>query len=237
MKMIFRIVLCLIVIELSYSSLSGQKAIKKITVSGYVRDGTDASISNVIITVDGENTGVVTDRKGFYKIRVRTEKKKIGVFTWTSGTIEETIDGRSRIDFRFSGSVPDQKSNRIEPGEEPVDIGYGVVRQKALTVPVGKIDGTKSKYASYHTVYEMIRGEVPGVSVNGTSIMIRSATSINSGTEPLFVVDGVPVTTIADIKPQMVSSIEVLRGSAAAIYGSRGSNGVIIINLLRTRDE
>jgi TonB-dependent SusC/RagA subfamily outer membrane receptor len=104
-------------------------------------------------------------------------------------------------------------------------------------VPVGKIDGTKSKYAGYNTIYEMIRGEVPGVEVNGTSIIIRSATSISSGTDPLFVVDGVPVTTIDNILPLMVKSIEVLKGSAASIYGSRGSNGVILINLLKGSDK
>jgi TonB-dependent SusC/RagA subfamily outer membrane receptor len=82
----------------------------------------------------------------------------------------------------------------------------------------------------------MIRGEVPGVQVNGTSIMIRGATTINSGTEPLFVVDGVPVMTVDNIQPQMVKSIQVLKGSAASIYGSRGSNGVIIINLVKAGD-
>jgi TonB-dependent SusC/RagA subfamily outer membrane receptor len=232
-----RITVCLILTLVSFSTLCGQKSGKKMTISGYVRDGTEASIANAIVLIDGEKTGLLTDRNGYYKIRIRPENKKIGIFTYTNGIIEEKIDGRSRIDFRFSGSVPDQRVGRNEPGDEPVDIGYGVARKKTLTAPVGKIDGTKSKYASYNNIYDMIRGEVSGVVVNGSSIMIRSATTINSGTEPLFVVDGVPVTTIADIQPQMVESIEVLKGSAAAIYGARGSNGVIIINLLHSKSR
>jgi TonB-dependent SusC/RagA subfamily outer membrane receptor len=184
--------------------------------------------------IDGEKTGKITDSKGFYKIKVRPENKKIGVCTSSGGIIEEVINGRKNIDFTFKVSIPYQKT---DPENEPIDIGYGKVKKKDLMVPVGKIDGTKSKYAGYNTIYEMIRGEVPGVEVNGTSIIIRSATSINSGTDPLFVVDGVPVTTIDNILPLMVKSIEVLKGSAASIYGSRGSNGVILINLLKGSDK
>jgi TonB-dependent SusC/RagA subfamily outer membrane receptor len=102
-----------------------------------------------------------------------------------------------------------------------------------MTGPVGTIDATKSKYAGYSSIFEIIRQEVPGVDVNGTSVIIRSATTINGGTDPLFVVDGVPVTTIDNIQPQLVKSIQVLKGSAASIYGTRGSNGVILINLLK----
>jgi TonB-dependent SusC/RagA subfamily outer membrane receptor len=202
-----------------------------------VVDGTDASISNAIIMVDGEKTGYVTDKRGLYKIKVSRENTKIGVFTFTNGIVEEALDGRKIINFKFNGSVPDQKSDKVDRAEEAVNVGYGNVKRKELAVPVGEIDGKKSKYASYNTIYEMIRGEVSGVQVNGTSIMIRGATTINSGTEPLFVVDGVPVMTVDNIQPQMVKSIEVLKGSAASIYGSRGSNGVILINLLSGKDR
>jgi TonB-dependent SusC/RagA subfamily outer membrane receptor len=232
-----RIILCMIVAVISFTGSYGQKNGKKITISGSVTDGTDASIANAIIMVDGEKTGYVTDGKGFYKIKVSRVNKKIGVFTFTNGIVEEALDGRKVINFRFNGSVPDQKSDKVDQGDEAIDIGYGTVKKKTLTGPVGRIDGTKSRYAGYNNIYEMIRGEVPGVMVNGTSIMIRGATTINSGTEPLFVVDGVPVMTVDNIEPQMVKSIQVLKGSAASIYGSRGSNGVILINLLKAGDK
>jgi TonB-dependent SusC/RagA subfamily outer membrane receptor len=232
-----RIIVYMILAVISFTGSYGQKTGKIITIKGSVVDGTDASIANAIIMVDGEKTGYLTDNKGFYKIKVSQENKKIGVFTFTNGIVEEALDGRKVINFRFNGSVPDQKSNKVDRGEEAVDIGFGNVKRKELTVPVGEIDGTKSKFASYNTIYEMIRGEVPGVQVNGTSIMIRGATTINSGTEPLFVVDGVPVMTVDNIQPQMVKSIQILKGSAAAIYGSRGSNGVIIIDLLGAKDK
>jgi TonB-dependent SusC/RagA subfamily outer membrane receptor len=237
MKRRVSILLCVFLAVNSMIGLYGQKPGKKMTITGFVVDGVDFPVADAIIMVDGEKTSNVTDRKGFYKVKVRQENKKIGVFTSTNGIIEEVINGRNNINFTFKGSVPYQNIDKADPGDEPIDIGYETVKKNDLLVPVGKIDGTKSKYASYNTIYEMIRGEVSGVDVHGTSIMIRSATSLNSGTEPLFVVDGVPVITIDNILPQMVKSIEVLKGSAASIYGSRGSNGVIIINLLKGNDR
>jgi len=224
----------------SITGLYGQRSRGEIAITGFVVvkvDSADFPVASAIIMVDGEKIGTVTDSKGFYKIKVKKENKKIGVYTSANGMIEELLDGRNNINFTFKSLVPYQKALKADPGDEPIDIGYKTVKKKDLIVPVGKIDGTKQKYAGYNTIYEMIRGKVPGVQVNGTSIMIRSATSVSSGTEPLLVVDGVPVTTIENINPQMVRSIEVLKGSAASIYGSRGSNGVILINLLKGDDR
>ncbi len=232
-----RILLSIFLVIISFIGLAGQKSGKKITITGNVTDETGASIANAIIMVDGEKTNIITDRTGFYKIKAGPENKKIGIFTFTDGIIEEVIDGRNRINFRFSGSVPDQKGAEVDADNEPIDIGYTVAKRRSITTSVGKIDGTKSKYDSYSTIYEMIRGEVPGVHVNGNSIMIRGTTTVYGSTEPLFIVDGVPVITIDNIQPQLVKSIEVLKGSAASIYGARGSNGVILINLLTGNDR
>jgi TonB-dependent SusC/RagA subfamily outer membrane receptor len=234
MKMKISILLCVFLAINSITGLYGQKSGKKIKISGFVSDITATPVADAVIMIDGEKTGNITDSKGFYKIKVRLENKKIAVFTSNGGIIEEAIDGRKKIDFVYKVTIPYQKA---DPGDEPVDIGYGKVKKKDLMGPVGKIDGTKSKYAGYNSIYELIRGEVSGVVVNGTNIIIRSATSINSGNDPLFVVDGVPVTSIDNILTQDVRSIEVLKGSAASIYGTRGSNGVILINLLKGYDR
>jgi TonB-dependent SusC/RagA subfamily outer membrane receptor len=231
------IVFCIFLILIAFTGSYGQKSGKKITITGTVADETKATIANAIIMIDGEKTDNVTDSKGRYKVRVTGENKKIGIFTFTNGIVEEEIGGREKVNFTFKGSVPDQKTDKVDFGEEPVNMGYETVKRKAVTGSVGTIDGTQSKYASYNSIYDMLRGEIPGVQVTGTSIMIRSTTTANSGTEPMFVVDGVPVNTIGNIQPQMVKSIQVLKGSSAAIYGSRGSNGVIIINLLTGKDR
>jgi TonB-dependent SusC/RagA subfamily outer membrane receptor len=151
--------------------------------------------------------------------------------------VEEEINGRRRINFTFEGTVPDQVGKKADPNDDLVDIGYGKVKKRDLTTPVNKLDATQSKYASYRNIYDMIRGELPGVQVNGRSIRIQGINSMTLSTEPLFVVDGQPVTTIDDIQPFTVKSIQVLKGSSASIYGSRGANGVILINLKGATDK
>lgn len=83
----------------------------------------------------------------------------------------------------------------------------------------------------------MIRGRFPGVEVSGTSIKILGSSSLNVSSEPTFVVDGVFVNDIGNISPQSVKSIEVFKGPAASVYGIRGSNGVIVINLLTGKEN
>jgi TonB-dependent SusC/RagA subfamily outer membrane receptor len=77
----------------------------------------------------------------------------------------------------------------------------------------------------------MIKGRIPGVSVTGNTIMIQGPISFTTSSTPLFVVDGTVVSSIDNISPIEVSSIDILKGPAAAIYGSRGANGVILIKL------
>jgi len=110
-----------------------------------------------------------------------------------------------------------------------VNIGYGSIDSKNLTTQVNKLDVSDNKYDSYPNIYEVLRGSVPGVQVTGKSIRIQGASSLMLSTEPLFVVNGMIVTSIDDIIPSQVKSIEVLKGASTAIYGSRGANGVIII--------
>jgi TonB-dependent SusC/RagA subfamily outer membrane receptor len=233
-----RVIICLLIGAFSFNPGYGQKSHTRLTITGYVDDQTHASIANAIVMIDGVKTNAFTDKKGYYKVKVKPGCQKIGIFTLTNGVVEEEINGRHRINFTFQGSVPNQVSNnKTDPDDEVVDIGYGKVKKRDLTTPVGKIDGTNSKYASYRTIYDMIRGELPGVQVNGNKITIQGISSINLSTDPLFVVDGQVVTSIDDIQPFLVKSINVLKGSSASIYGSRGANGVILINLKTAGDK
>jgi len=232
-----RIIICLFIAAFSFSSGFSQKAGKKVTISGYVADGSKASIANAIVMIDGQSTNILTDEKGFYQVKVKSGSTRIGIITTTNGFMEEEINGRTTINFEFGGSVPDQANSTVNPGGETVNVGYGTVRKKDMTTNVNKIDGTNPKYASYRNIYDMIKGEVPGVQVTGTSIKIQGISSMNSGTQPLFVLDGVVVNSISGIQPAMVKSIEILKGAAASIYGSRGANGVILINLVGTGDK
>jgi TonB-dependent SusC/RagA subfamily outer membrane receptor len=124
----------------------------------------------------------------------------------------------------------------VAPGqrkEQVVDAGYGKLNKNEVTTHSTTIDGQNLRFASYTNMYDLIKGEVPGVRVNGNTIYIVEPSSINCTNEPLIVVDGTPVMTLIGIEPNMVKSISILKGAAASIYGSRGSGGVILINLLK----
>lgn len=213
----------------SYSQ-DKQKSDKKIKISGTVLDSKNNPVSGARVMVDGETSGIQTDDRGSYKIRVTQNTKKLGISVVNVLSSEQEINGRKKIDFRLENYTAAQSP---EPkSDSDIDIGYGTVKNKDRTSSSKTINGSENQYASYQNIYEMISGEVPGVSVSGRSIRIQGTTSINSSTEPLLVVDGIIVSTIDNILPRMVKSIEVLKGASAAIYGSRGANGVILITLV-----
>ncbi|TAL80321.1 MAG: hypothetical protein EPN88_01350 [Bacteroidetes bacterium] len=215
---------------LCFNSISAQKTSKKITITGTVLDVAQTPIINAIIMIDGQKTSSVTDVKGAFKVKVKRDAFKIGVFTFGNGLKEEDINGRTEINFNFGSTttqpLPDQT---IAPGEEGVDVGYGHVKKKNLTNDINKIDGTNKKYATYSSITDMIQREVSGVRISGSSVVIQDSKNLWGSIPALIVVDGVYMNDIPGISPAQVKSIEVLKGSAAAMYGSRGYGGVIII--------
>jgi iron complex outermembrane receptor protein len=172
---------------------------------------------------------------------------RIGIFTFGYGINEETINGRTEINFNFN-TVPYQKLHdrssgilidnvrTIPSGEESVDVGYAHIKKKYITTGISFIDGTNKKYASYSSVTEMILREVSGVRRMGNGIIIQGAANLFGSVGPLIVIDGTFGGSLDDIPPSSVASISVLKGTAAAIYGSRGYGGAILIKT-KTYDE
>jgi TonB-dependent SusC/RagA subfamily outer membrane receptor len=226
-----RIIFLMILMLLLSCNLFAQKPGKKYYITGQVIDINDKPVSGAIVLIDNHNTEVVTNAKGMYKVRVKTDATMITVLKPNNGLIDEEINGRTVINFRLTREIPLQTTeNQEKPDNEKINIGYGYASKKDLTTSVGKIEGQRKKYANYQNIYEMLR-EVPSVQVNGTKITIRGVNSVNS-TDPLLIVDGIVVSSIDDIIPSMVKSIEILKGSDASIYGSRGANGVVMITLI-----
>lgn len=212
------------------NSINAQKNNKKITITGTVLDVNKGPIVNAIIMIDNQKTNSITDVKGNYKVKVIPSATLIGVFTFGSGTFEDSIKGRTQIDFNFGTSASQKPADQaIAPSEQGVNTGYGVVKKKNLTTDVKKIDGTNNKYAAYHSISEMIVRENSGVKIDGSSVIIQGSKDFFGATPALIVVDGVYSYDLPDIPPSSVKSIEVLKGTAAAIYGSRGYGGAIII--------
>ncbi len=222
-----KIILALFFVILTVPSAIAQKQTKKV-LTGVVVDDAKLPVSGASIFLDNTETMVKTNKRGEFKVKASPGARMVIAIKPEVGIAGQEIG--DQIAFRL---VLDRarisEILKTNPDDELVDIGYGSIPRRNLTGTVGKIDGTNLKYASYTSIYDMIKGEVPGVQVNGNSITIRGTGSIMSSTEPLFIVDGIAVDRINDISPVEVKSIEVLKGASASIYGSRGANGVIII--------
>jgi TonB-dependent SusC/RagA subfamily outer membrane receptor len=232
-----KIIFLLLLPVLFITNSPGQKSNKKFVISGIVTDAQNRPVVGALIMVDKNNTNIVTNQNGFYRVRVRPGDNTITIVTFNNGISDEAINGRTTIDFTLgkSGVARDNTQDNSKK-DEVVNIGYGTVKQKNLLTNVNTIDATNNKYASYKNIYEILKG-TPGVMVTGNSIKIQGQSSFNSGTEPLFVVNGMTVESIDGISPAMVESISVLKGAATSIYGSRGTNGVIIITLLNGSEK
>ncbi|MDO4948830.1 MAG: TonB-dependent receptor plug domain-containing protein [Bacteroidales bacterium] len=119
--------------------------------------------------------------------------------------------------------------------DEQIDVGYGLTTRRNSSYAVGKVDVEKIQNVAYTSIFDYLRSRVAGVQVGYAApgetpdISIRGINSINSSTQPIFVVDGMQVSSIADINPNDVKSITVLKDAAASVYGVRGANGVIQI--------
>jgi TonB-dependent SusC/RagA subfamily outer membrane receptor len=225
------------IITSSVSSFA-QKSGKKYYITGQVLDINNKPVSGAIVLIDNKSSDVITDDKGMYKVKIKADAAIISILNLSSGLMNEVINGRIVINFKLNNIVPQEETMKQEnPDNEIVNIGYGYARKKDLATSVGHINGQNTKYASYQNVYEMIRGEIPGVQVAGKKITIRGIGTINASSDPMVLVDGVDVllndnNTLDAIDPRLVKSIDILKGSDAAIYGSRAANGVILITLI-----
>jgi TonB-dependent SusC/RagA subfamily outer membrane receptor len=240
---------------LSVSSLTAQKSINKITITGTVLDGNDSPVVDAIVLIDNRKTKIRTDSAGNYKIKVKADASRIGIFTFGNGYFEEEINGRDRINVSFRTVAFHHYRNNAEgeedsygnhfnssdygnmelhgrtvaSGDEAVDVGYATMKKKYLTTDITLIDGSKKKYASYSSVYDMIQREVSGVTVMGKSVIIQGSSNLFGFVGALIIIDDMIGGSLDDVQPSQVKSISVLKGTSAAIYGSRGFGGAIIV--------
>lgn len=213
---------------LTIKSASGQE----ITIKGVVRDKGNQVLPGVNIRLKGSTVSTVTDINGKYEIRIPTVSSII-VFTYIGFQQMEVIAGsRSVINITLKDDA--QALNEV------VVIGYGTVNRKDVTGSVGKVDIADMGKAPVASFEDALAGRVAGVTVSsnegqpgaGVDIVIRGANSVTQSNGPLYVIDGFPIEdpTNAAINPSDIASIDVLKdASATAIYGSRGANGVIVI--------
>lgn len=220
----------LLSVIISFGVLTAQK--NNLTISGYIREADSSAIRGAMIMIDRILSSVTTDNKGFYKIKVKPDAGMITVITNNNRAKSDFINGRASIDFMFGNS--DEPQSLMSPAEtenDMVNIGITSVDSKSISTSISTLDVSGDENSAYQDIFDMIGGKVSGVDVSGKKVRIRGVNSLVSNNDPLFVVNGLPLNSIDHILPQDVESINVLKGAAATIYGSRGVNGVIVINL------
>ncbi|MDN3673181.1 TonB-dependent receptor [Flavobacterium branchiarum] len=200
-------------------------------IEGKVTDAAGLSLPGVNILEKGTKNGASTDFEGSFKINV-SSSKAILVFSYLGFQNQEvSVAGKSRINISL---IEDTNSLK-----EVVVVGYGTVKKSDVTGAVNTLTSAKITERNVTNPMEAIQGSIAGVQVtsnsgrigDGFNVIIRGANSINKdGSKPLFVVDGVPTDNIDFLNPQDIARMDVLKdASSAAIYGSRGGSGVIIV--------
>lgn len=214
---------------------------QNITVKGVVQDIAKEPLPGVSVYLEGTTTGTITDLDGNYTLKGISAKGSIVYSYLGYKTLTTKINNRSEINITL---VED-----AELLDEVVVVGYGTMKKSDLTGSVVSIGAKSIEESVATTMDQVLQGRVAGAQMSqnsgvpgaGTSVQIRGVNSLNSTNEPIYVVDGVIISgetgsntsnAIADINPNDIESIEVLKdASAAAIYGAQGANGVILISM------
>jgi TonB-dependent SusC/RagA subfamily outer membrane receptor len=213
-----------------FFDISAQKASSKITITGKVTDSNSMPVTGALIMIDGKTTSATTNNKGYYKIRVLSSASNIGVFTTITGVKEEPINGRTVVNFNLGNFFTQEPvTGSVESVKEVINEGYGTAKKSNISKPVTQSDVSGNEYASFSSIYEILK-TIPGVRVSGNSVTVRGVSTTGSSS-PLFVVDGVTRSSVSQIDPSTIKSIEVLKGTSASVYGLQGANGVILIRL------
>jgi len=130
---------------------------------------------------------------------------------------------------------------KLKPGEKQRQyaIGYGYVSGEDISTAISSMETDASSFGRYNNMYDLIRGQLSGVQVTNGEIIIRGTKTFQGSNAALIVVDGVIVETeyLNSLSPIEVKSIDAIRDGSSAIYGSRGANGVILIETLKGGDE
>jgi TonB-dependent SusC/RagA subfamily outer membrane receptor len=206
--------------QFSSGQNGNRKSDKLLTISGKVLTFDKNPVEGGVLYVDNIKTNILTNSNGSYKIKVSPSATTLEVRSDIYGSCETEINGQTTINFTFKeADVPALKSED-NPGMTKL--------QDSLKKPSAH---RGKKMNTYNDIYQMIRAEVSGVVVSGRSIQIQQGHSFFGSSTPLFVINGVIVETIDNVNPLEVKSIKILKGSEAAIYGLRGSNGVVSITL------
>ncbi|GAB2705554.1 TonB-dependent receptor [Mucilaginibacter koreensis] len=212
------------------------------TITGKVTDAKDGStLPGVTVSVKGTTIGTQTTANGTYRLSVPASATTL-VFSYVGyDRMEVSVAGKTVVDAALAANSTTLNEVQV------VSVGYGTARKKDVTGAVSNLSSQNFNKGAITNPIDQISGKVAGLQITqpggdpnqNATIRLRGQTSLNSGLTPLFVVDGVILddpNQFQNIPPNDIESYDVLKDvSATAIYGSRGANGVIIVNTKRGR--
>ncbi len=201
-----------------------------VQVQGIVKDATGEPMIGVSVVVKGTTNGTVTGLDGDF-ILSGVKKSDVIMFTYIGYKNKEVkYDGQTQLNVTM-----DEDTEMLD---EVVVIGYGTVNKRDLTGSVASVSAEDIAAVPVSSATEALTGKLAGVNITMTEgspdaevkIRVRGGGSLSQDNSPLYIVDGFPVSSISDIAPTEIQSIDVLKdASSTAIYGARGANGVIIV--------
>ena len=223
-------------------ALSATAFAQQVIVKGHVKDSAGEPIIGAAVRVNGQSGGAVTDIDGNFSIKADK-----------GATVTVSYVGYEQAKVSVSNNMVITLQEDNQSLKEVVVIGYGVAKKSDLTGSVTALKPDSKNKGVVVNAQDLMQGKIAGVNVTGdsgepgagTQIRIRGGSSLNASNDPLVVIDGVPMDNtkvhdsanlLSTINPQDIESFNVLKdASATAIYGSRGSNGVIIITTKKGR--
>ncbi|HWB28379.1 MAG TPA: TonB-dependent receptor [Chitinophagaceae bacterium] len=212
-----------------------------VEIHGKVTDVTGKALAGVSVVVKGTSHGVATDENGYFSITAMADAYLTFSYVGYS-TQEVPVGNKTQVDVRLVQSLSSLN--------DVVVVGYGSQQRSSITSAISTVSSKSVENQQLASFDQAIAGQAAGVQVSqvtgtpggGVSIRVRGTGSISAGNEPLYVVDGFPIegsyardlNPLATLNPNDIESIQILKdASSAAIYGSRGSNGVVIITTKR----
>jgi len=225
----------IVVLFLSLLTFFGSWA--QTSVRGKITDDRGAGLSGASILLKGTTTGAGTDADGNFSINVPSGKGTLVVSSVGFVTQEVPVNGRSSVTVSLKQDVKSL--------ENVVVVGYGSQSKKVVTGAVQTINEKELKDLPVSQIGQKLQGRLAGVQINqttgkpgqGINIRIRGQLSVSAGSDPLYVVDGFPLTgNIGAINPDEIESISILKDAAStSLYGSRAANGVVLITTKKGR--
>jgi len=215
---------------------------QNIVIHGRVKDDTDLGIPGVTVAIKGTRNGVQTDGEGNFQITIPSPSTVLVFSSVGYKRLEQDVNGRTNLVVILTTNA--KQLNEV------VTIGYGSKLKRSITGSISSVTNKELQNVPVPTLEGALSGKSPGVFIeqgNGKlgqaiKVNIRGASSLTANTQPLYVLDGLPITTdnlsnngsatnpLADLDFNQIESVQILKdASAAAIYGSRASNGVILI--------